>query len=295
MALEELDDSMYLSRFNGSNPTRWICDVERFFSFYEIYGEERFPYVVEYFDDEPFSWFNSWYRGPERLTWKSFTIAMLHRFHTATTSNNIYPSPPSLQPINHVQPSSLPCHEPPIPLTPTPLPKQSLLGSINPQAAILSNKTSIPVIYPFVLLDGHVSLKNRCSKLNVVDPNAIGRREWRPPWLPTCRYVETAPNVMVRLEWRPPWIGSPSLRTRTFFRAGVLIRARRTKTVILNWSHKFTCCANFMAIERPLHLIGYMHDLHNCIQFPMFHLFSFPCFIYFQVYRNCSARSFSSC
>ncbi|KAJ0843860.1 hypothetical protein HanRHA438_Chr15g0696051 [Helianthus annuus] len=202
MALEELEDATYLSRFTGYNPARWICDAERFFSFYAIYEEERFPYVVDSFDDEPFSWFNSWYRGPERLTWKSFTIAMLHRFR-----------PPPLSPV---PPPSLPCQEPSIPPTsslgrvasppiPTSSPQQSPLDSIYPQATILTNKTSIPVLYTVVLLDGHVSFENRCSKFNDADPNAFGRRVWRPPWLPPCHYVETDPNAVVRLEWRPPW------------------------------------------------------------------------------------------
>jgi hypothetical protein len=41
MALEELEDSTYLSRFTGSNPARWICDAKRFFSIYAIYDEEE--------------------------------------------------------------------------------------------------------------------------------------------------------------------------------------------------------------------------------------------------------------
>ncbi|KAK1430186.1 hypothetical protein QVD17_12745 [Tagetes erecta] len=49
--------------------------------------------------------------------------------------------------------------------------------------------------------------------------NATDRRELQPPW---CA-VENAPHAMVQLEWRPPWVFLPSLRTRTFFRVGVLI------------------------------------------------------------------------
>ncbi|KAK1415280.1 hypothetical protein QVD17_31058 [Tagetes erecta] len=90
MALEELEDFMYRSRFSSFNPARWICDAEKLFSFFAIYEEEQFPYVVESFEDEHFSWFNSWYRRPEHLTWKSFTSAMLYHFRNTTTSKNVH-------------------------------------------------------------------------------------------------------------------------------------------------------------------------------------------------------------
>ncbi|KAJ0668166.1 hypothetical protein HanPI659440_Chr17g0686001 [Helianthus annuus] len=269
MALEELEDSTYLSRFTGYNPARWICDAERFFSFYAIYEEERFPYVVESFDDEPFSWFNSWYRGPECLTWKSFTIAMLHHF---------------------LQPPSLPCHEPPIPPTSsfgrvaspptlTPSPQQSPLGSIYPQSAIITNKTSIPVLYPFVLFHGHVSFKNRCSKFNDANPNAIGKREWRPPWLPPCRYVETDPNAVVRLEWRPPWTGQTVVEDKDVFQGESIdtcmipYHAPRLHALHnLQCTCPCSCSFLFLVIELfifLIELVGSFMFLTSCFRLPL--------------------------
>ncbi|KAJ0939629.1 hypothetical protein HanRHA438_Chr02g0063341 [Helianthus annuus] len=81
MALEDLEPQ--LSRFTGSDPNSWISQSELYFRFYSIYGDERFSYVIEVFEDEPFYWFNSWFRSDD-LTWKDFTTAMLHRFRSSS-------------------------------------------------------------------------------------------------------------------------------------------------------------------------------------------------------------------
>ncbi|KAF5813118.1 hypothetical protein HanXRQr2_Chr03g0094501 [Helianthus annuus] len=77
MALEDLEPQ--LPHFTGSDPNSWISQSELYFRFYSIYGDERFSYVIEVFEDEPFYWFNSWFRSDD-LTWNDFTTAMLHRF-----------------------------------------------------------------------------------------------------------------------------------------------------------------------------------------------------------------------
>ncbi|KAJ0880266.1 hypothetical protein HanRHA438_Chr10g0461201 [Helianthus annuus] len=71
----------------------------------------------------------------------------------------------------------------------------------------------------------HATHKTRVSPLNIIEPNATVRRDWRPPWHQSSCYVTTKPNAAGRYEWRPPWTCIPSLRTRTFFRVGVLIRS----------------------------------------------------------------------
>ncbi|KAJ0940130.1 hypothetical protein HanRHA438_Chr02g0079931 [Helianthus annuus] len=81
MALEDLEPQ--LPRFTGSDPYLWISQSELYFRFYSIYGDERFSYVIEVFEDEPFYWFNSWFRS-DNLTWNDFTTAMLHRFCSST-------------------------------------------------------------------------------------------------------------------------------------------------------------------------------------------------------------------
>ncbi|KAM0046612.1 hypothetical protein Hdeb2414_s0009g00318551 [Helianthus debilis subsp. tardiflorus] len=85
MALEDLEPQ--LPRFTGSDPNSWISQSELYFRFYSIYGDERFSYVIEVFEDEPFYWFNSWFRSDD-LTWNDFTTAMLHQFCSLTKTGS---------------------------------------------------------------------------------------------------------------------------------------------------------------------------------------------------------------
>lgn len=204
MALEELNDYTTLSRFTGLNPIRWLFEVERFFFSYAIYEEERFAYVVEYFDDEPFSWFNSWYRGPERLTWNSFTAAMLTTFPPV-------PNPPP----NHT-PSPEPFAPPPPPqptrqtyTTNLPEPKHKVTPPSKPQPLIALFSPTSPITTPPPCTKPVTPPSTTVPKLT---HNAAVRLQWRPPWQP----VTTAPYATGRVEWRPPWRINPSLRTRTF-------------------------------------------------------------------------------
>ncbi|KAJ0458482.1 hypothetical protein HanIR_Chr15g0785601 [Helianthus annuus] len=86
MALEDLEPQ--LPRFTGANPNSWICQSELYFQFYSIYGDERFSYVIEVFEDGPFYWFNSWFRSDD-LTWNDFTTAMLHQFCSSSLTPTI--------------------------------------------------------------------------------------------------------------------------------------------------------------------------------------------------------------
>ncbi|KAJ0494626.1 hypothetical protein HanRHA438_Chr04g0199801 [Helianthus annuus] len=85
MALEDLEPQ--LPRFTGSDPNSWISQSELYFRFYSIYGDERFSYVIEVFEDEPFYWFNSWFRSDD-LTWNDFTTAMVHQFCLLTNTGS---------------------------------------------------------------------------------------------------------------------------------------------------------------------------------------------------------------
>ncbi|KAJ0896908.1 hypothetical protein HanRHA438_Chr08g0339811 [Helianthus annuus] len=88
MALEEMD----LPRFTGFAPAHWICQAERFFLHYDIGDEsERFSYVMVAFDNEPFYWFNSWFRS-DFLTWSDFIAAMLIQFYDG---DFVDPGPPN--------------------------------------------------------------------------------------------------------------------------------------------------------------------------------------------------------
>ena len=267
MALEELNDSTTLSRFTGSNPARWLFEVERFFSLYAIYEEERFPYVIEYFDNEPFYWFNSWYRGPEHLTWNAFTVAMLTTFPTV-------PQPPT-----KTAPTTTPKHPSyVIPSTPktshTVVPKQASKPAQN-----ASNRHHYPARNSArAPTETHTrnSLQNtRFLPFIMMKPTTIGRREWRPPWQPPsrsvesapkaivasptphpsvfalewkqpwspkpvtppwsypCRYGETFPNDLVRLEWRPPWEKYPVLEDKDVLRCAGMIRASPTHAYLV--------------------------------------------------------------
>ncbi|KAJ0599559.1 hypothetical protein HanRHA438_Chr03g0108411 [Helianthus annuus] len=170
MALEELEDATYLSRFTSYNPARWICDAERFFSFYAIYEEERFPYVVEWFDDEPFSWFNSWYRGPERLTWKSFTTALLHRFQPPP------PSCPARPPL-----PSCPARPPPLsPVLPLSSPLQST-ASLLPPPSLSSCFVSPSIGSTNITMSSFPS-----PTLRFVSPFNANGSSWLVPFISVC-------------------------------------------------------------------------------------------------------------
>ncbi|KAM0041097.1 hypothetical protein Hdeb2414_s0011g00362291 [Helianthus debilis subsp. tardiflorus] len=109
MALEELrQEHPRLPRFTGSNPNLWISQAEQYFLFYTIYDDERFPYVIESFDDEPFWWFNGWYRGSHSLTWNDFTTAMITQFQAtyvdpiATDPCSIHQTKGAVDPIQEL-------------------------------------------------------------------------------------------------------------------------------------------------------------------------------------------------
>lgn len=105
MALEKLlQEHPVLPRFTGSNPALWISQAERYFLFYAIYDDEQFPYVIESFDDEPFWWFNGWYRS-DFFTWNDFTTAMFTQFQAssvapdAISSSSSYQTPTVIDPV----------------------------------------------------------------------------------------------------------------------------------------------------------------------------------------------------
>ncbi|KAM0009787.1 putative phosphopyruvate hydratase [Helianthus debilis subsp. tardiflorus] len=77
-----------LPRFSGVNPVRWLSIAESYFVSHAIDDDERFPYVIELFDDEAFWWFNSWHRSSEFVTWMTFTAAMLNRFQIGTPDDH---------------------------------------------------------------------------------------------------------------------------------------------------------------------------------------------------------------
>lgn len=194
MALEGLEPSLSLPRFTGSNPARWLYEAERYFSSYAIYEEERFPFVVEFFDDEPFYWFNSWYRGLERLTWRSFTTTMLTTFTNnditeLTTQISSLPSSsiPSAKLITHDMPKDEVFSQPqfhPLLLTrhstTSPTYKCPRYQNKMPNVHCPFLFVSVFMAHTIITTKLYSLVPNRTLKSR--DPNDAGRREWRPPW-----------------------------------------------------------------------------------------------------------------
>ncbi|KAJ0788989.1 putative RNA helicase [Helianthus annuus] len=152
MALEDLDPQ--LPRFTGSNPNSWISQSELYFRFYSIYGDERFSYVIEVFDDGPFYWFNSWFRSDD-LTWNDFTTAMLHRFSylslkpTIDTVVNLSPPLSALQVLDEMP--------------------DSIANSINREVV--------------ETIDDEVLAIQTESMVGVVDSKVIHYFAWKPGWV----------------------------------------------------------------------------------------------------------------
>ncbi|MFS7983335.1 hypothetical protein Hanom_Chr11g00973321 [Helianthus anomalus] len=72
--------------------------------------------------------------------------------------------------------------------------------------------------------------RNPISKLDLLlfprnlkdeEPNATGRREWRPPW----RFTPTGQNAVGRIEWRPPWKNHYVLEGKNVFKGAGMICA----------------------------------------------------------------------
>ncbi|KAI3742689.1 hypothetical protein L1987_60382 [Smallanthus sonchifolius] len=74
---------VYLARFNGENPERWLAQASRYFEFYSISVKDQLTIASFYLDDTAADWFDWLQRHHQITTWDAFTIALLKRFRSS--------------------------------------------------------------------------------------------------------------------------------------------------------------------------------------------------------------------
>ncbi|KAM0065899.1 putative nucleotidyltransferase, Ribonuclease H [Helianthus debilis subsp. tardiflorus] len=73
---------VYLARFNGEQPERWLAQAGRYFEFYSIPVLDRLTIASFYLDDAAADWYD-WLCRHHRVTdWESFAAALLKRFRS---------------------------------------------------------------------------------------------------------------------------------------------------------------------------------------------------------------------
>ncbi|KAM0014689.1 putative retrotransposon gag domain-containing protein [Helianthus debilis subsp. tardiflorus] len=73
---------VYLARFNGEHPERWLAHAARYFEFYDIPERDRLTISSFYLDDSAADWYDWLHRHQRICTWEAFTVALLKRFRS---------------------------------------------------------------------------------------------------------------------------------------------------------------------------------------------------------------------
>lgn len=71
---------VYLARFNGNNPDRWLAQASRYFEFYSIAEKDKLTISSFYLDDVAADWFDWVQRHHQMATWDEFKTALSKRF-----------------------------------------------------------------------------------------------------------------------------------------------------------------------------------------------------------------------
>ncbi|KAD3641337.1 hypothetical protein E3N88_30561 [Mikania micrantha] len=71
---------IYLARFAGTHPERWVAQANRYFEFYSIPDHERLMIASFYLDEDAADWFDWLQRQSQQQTWTDFTKALVQRF-----------------------------------------------------------------------------------------------------------------------------------------------------------------------------------------------------------------------
>ncbi|KAJ0614111.1 putative retrotransposon gag domain, aspartic peptidase domain superfamily [Helianthus annuus] len=74
---------VYLARFSGDHPERWLAQAGRYFEFYDIPERDRLTISSFYFDDAAADWYDWLHRHHQISSWEAFTVALLKRFRSS--------------------------------------------------------------------------------------------------------------------------------------------------------------------------------------------------------------------
>lgn len=78
---------VYLARFNGDHPERWLAQAVRYFAFYEIPEADRLTISSFYLDDAAADWYD-WIDNQHLISnWEAFQVALLKRFRSSDFEN----------------------------------------------------------------------------------------------------------------------------------------------------------------------------------------------------------------
>ncbi|KAJ0940339.1 putative nucleotidyltransferase, Ribonuclease H [Helianthus annuus] len=73
---------VYLARFNGDHPERWLAQAVRYFDFYSISEADRLSIASFYLDDGAAEWYDWLQRHHRTTTWVAFSDALSKRFRS---------------------------------------------------------------------------------------------------------------------------------------------------------------------------------------------------------------------
>ncbi|KAD2269221.1 hypothetical protein E3N88_41524 [Mikania micrantha] len=71
---------IYLPRFSGTHPERWVAQANRYFDFYSIDDTDRLTISSFYLDDVAADWYDWLCRHSKFHGWKQFTADVIQRF-----------------------------------------------------------------------------------------------------------------------------------------------------------------------------------------------------------------------